>query len=335
MLNEETLVTAAWHSPLVFRDPATGVVKQTLNEEQGMAAVAFSHDGRRLVTADLPQGRGDLTTPSNRAGWRVRDAQTGEVLKKIGGFLYVWDVAYSPSGWLLAVAGENTLRVYDTASWTEVARFNGHGGTVRSVFFGKDDGTLISASGEDGTALVWSLKPPASPKPPDQAKLWSDLAGEGPAILRGVWAAADHPELAIRLFREKWPVPAQRPDAKQVSKLIADLESSEFARREAATAELLKLGRPVEPELQKALKESASVEVQRRIEKILARWRPTTSAEYSAEDARELRAVWALELAGTSEAKELLAAWAGAQVGNRLCEQAAAALKRSRQKDGR
>jgi RNA polymerase sigma factor (sigma-70 family) len=335
MLNEETLVTAAWHSPLVFRDLDTGVIKQTLMEEQGTAAVAFSLDGRRLVTADLPQGRGDLTTPSSRAGWRVRDARTGEVLKKVEGFFYIWDVAYSSSGWFLAVAGENSVRVYDTASWTEVARFNGHDATVRSVFFGKDDGTLISASGEDGTALVWSLKPPTSPEPPDPAQLWSDLAGEGPAILRGVWAAADHPELAVQLFREKWPVPAQSPDVKQVSKLIADLESSEFARREAATAELLKLGRPVEPELQKALKESASVEVQRRIEKILARWRPTTSAEYSAEDARELRAVWALELAGTSEAKELLAAWAGAQVGNRLCEQAAAALKRSRQKDGR
>jgi hypothetical protein len=48
-----------------------------------------------------------------------------------------------------------------------------------------------------------------------------------------------------------------------------------------------------------------------------------------------VRAVWALELAGTAEAKKLLAAWAAAQVGNRLCEEAAAALKRLRKKDGR
>src|SRR5262249_25946754 len=191
--------------------------------------------------------------------------------------------------------------------WKEIARFDGHDGTVQRVFFGKDDGTLISASGEDGTALVWSLKPSATPRPPDPEKLWSDLAGEGPEILRGVWAAADHPELAVRLFGEKWPVPAQPPDAKQVSKLIADLESPEFARREAATAKLLKLGRQAEPGLRQALKETASLEVQRRIEKILSAWRPITSAEYSAEDARELRPLRALELARTAEAKNAVA----------------------------
>jgi len=335
MPNGETLVTAAWHSPLVFRDPDTGVVKHGLMEEQGMAAVAFSHDGRRLVTADLPQGRGDLATPSSRAGWRVREARTGEVLKKVEGFLYVWDVAFSPSGWLLAVAGENTVRVYDTASWKEIARFDGHDGTVRRVFFGKDDSTLISASAEDGTAVVWSLKPAENREPPDPAKLWTNLGGDGPAIRTAVWTAADHPDVAVRLFRERWPVPTELLDARQVSKLVADLESPEFTRREAASAELLKIGRQAEPGLQKALKETTSVEMQRRIEKILARWGPINSAEYSTEDARELRAVWALELARTAEAKKLLDAWAAARVGNRLCEEAAAAVKRLQKNEAR
>ena len=45
-------------------------------------------------------------------------------------------------------------------------------------------------------------------------------------------------------------------------------------------------------------------------------------------DARERRAVWALELAGTPEARALLVEWSEAKVGNRLCVEAAAALKR-------
>jgi hypothetical protein len=221
------------------------------------------------------------------------------------------------------------VRVYDTASWQEVARFDGHDGTVSSVFFGRDDATLISASGEDGTVLVWSLKPPRG-ESPDPAKLWADLAGNGPAVRQAVWAAAQHPEVAIHLFRQKWPVPQKPVDVQRVRKLIAELDNTKFTERETAQAELAKLGRHVEPELRKALAETKSLEVKRRAEALLDRWSPPATAEYSPEDAREMRAVWALELAGTPDAKQLLAAWAKAKVGNRLCEEAAAAVKRLR-----
>jgi hypothetical protein len=302
-----------------MRDPRTGAVRRTL-PVPGIAHVAYSPDRRRMVTAHLD---GVL---------RVRDGATGEVLKELKGFRYAWCVAFSPTGWLLAAAGDNAVRVYDTASWQEVARLDGHEGTVRSVFFGPDDATLVSASAEDGTALVWSLKPPAGRQPPDPDRLWADLSGDGPALRRAVWAAAQHPEAAIRLFRAKWPVPKGHLDPKHVGQLIAALDSPVFTERQAATAELKKLGRRAEAELRKAAAESASAEVKRRAEQILARWAPPTAAEYSAEDARELRAVWALELAGTPEARRLLAEWTAAGVGNRLCEEAAAALKRLRRK---
>src|SRR5205823_3156104 len=138
--------------------------------------------------------------------WRVRDADTGEVLKEVSAFRYPWSVAFSPSGWLLAVAGDNGVRVYETASWAEVARLDGHDGTVQSVFFGPDDATLVSGSPEDGTALVWDLRPPAGNEP-DPAKLWTDLAGTGPTATGAVWTFARHPAVAVKLFRDKWPVP--------------------------------------------------------------------------------------------------------------------------------
>jgi hypothetical protein len=196
------------------------------------------------------------------------------------------------------------------------------------VFFGPDEATLISASPEDGTALVWSLKPLAGRDLPDPAKLWADLTGNGPALRQAVWMAAQHPDVAVKLFREKWPVPKGPPDAKQVAQLIADLDNPDFARREAATAELAKLGRRAEAALRKEWAETTSAEVRRRAEKILACWAPCEAAAYPAEDARELRAVWALELADTPAARTLLAEWAAAKVGNRLCEEAEAALKR-------
>jgi RNA polymerase sigma factor (sigma-70 family) len=309
-----TLVCGNWNN-LEVRDPLTGTVRRTIPAPH-TADITFSHDRRRMVTAHL-----DGT-------WRVRDAATGSELKEVKGFQKVWSVAFSPSGWLLAVAGDNSVRVYDTASWQEVARFDGHDGTVSKVFFGRDDATLISASAEDGTALVWSLKPPTSREPPDSAKLWADLAGDGPAVRHAVWAAVQHPDTAVKLFRQKWPLPQQPVDVKRVHKLVGELDNAAFAEREAAQAELVKLGRQAEPELRKVLAETTSPEVKRRLKRLVERWSPATTAEYSADDARELRAVWALELAGTVEAKKLLEAWATARIGNRLCEESTAALKR-------
>jgi WD40 repeat protein len=310
----DTLVGGDWNHPFEIRDARTGAVRRTI-PSRGLAHVTYSHDRTRIVTAHL-----DGT-------WCVRDAVTAAVLKGIKGFQYVWNVAFSPSGWLLAVAGDNSVRVYDTASWQEVARFDGHDGTVDNVFFGRDDATLISASGEDGTILVWSLKPPRG-DPPDPTKLWADLAGNGPTVRQAVWAAAQHPDMAIKLFRQKWPAPEQPVDAARMRKRIGELDSTAFAEREAAQAELAKLGRQAETELRKALAETQSLEVKRRAEALLGRWSPPAAAEYSPDDARELRAVWALELAGTPEAKQLLEVWAKAKVGNRLCEEADDALKR-------
>src|SRR5262249_2928273 len=188
--------------------------------------------------------------------WCVREASTGAVLKEIKGRKCFWDAAFSPSGWLLAVAGDNSVFVYDTASWQEIARFEGHDGTVKTVFFGPDDNKLVSASPEDGTALVWSLKPATKQQPPEPAKLWADLAGEGPAIGRAVWAAAQHPDVSIKLFREKWPIPEKADDPKRVAKLIVDLDSATFEEREAAKVELEKMGHRVEDELKKAVEET-------------------------------------------------------------------------------
>ena len=202
-----------------------------------------------------------------------------------------------------------------------------------TTFFGPDDATLVSASAEDGTALVWSLRPPAGREPPDPARLWADLAGDAPAARRAVWAAARHPGVAVKLFREKWPVPERLADAEHIRKLIARLDSEAFADREAAEAELVKIGRQAEEELRKALAGEAPAEVKRRAKAIVDRWSPPSAAEHPAADARELRAVWALELAGTPEAKKLLEGWATMKVGNRLCKEAAA-LKPSRRAAG-
>jgi hypothetical protein len=136
--------------------------------------------------------------------------------------------------------------------------------------------------------------------------------------------------VAVALFRKQWPIPERPADAGRLRQLIAALDGETFAAREAAEAELAKIGRPAEAELRKALARTTSPEVKRRAQRLLDRWAPPGAAEYPPDQARELRAVWALELARSPGATRLLEAWATAKVGDRLGEAAASALGRLR-----
>jgi len=310
------LITAGWYRDFEFRDPTTGTIRRTVSGSHvGVTDFAASPDGRRIAMSDV------------KGPFAVRDPATGAALREIRGATRTWSVAFSPSGWLLAVAGDKSVRIYDTASWQEVTRLDGHVGHVRSVYFGTDDATVVSASGEDGTALVWDLHPLATKNVPDTTRLWTDLAGDGAAAWRAIWSAAAHADAAIRLFREKWPPPKEPLDPKRVAALIADLDSARFAAREAAVAELTKLGRRAEGQIREAAK-SGSAEARQRAEGIIITWSGPSTAEVPAEDAREMRAVWALELAGTPSARALLKEWADGRVGRRLWEEAEAATRR-------
>jgi hypothetical protein len=313
--DNQVYLSADWNQDIKVCDVQTRAVKRTI-PHSAPTAMIYSPNRLRLVTTHL-----DGTV-------RIRDSGTGDVLKELRGFREAWSTAFSPSGWLMAAAGDKEVRIYETVTWQEMGRLQGHTGTVRSVNFGADDATVISDSCDDGTVLIWSLNSKGNAVRPDPAKLWDELGrSEGAAA---VWSLAAHSELATKLFRAKWPVPEKSVDVEQVKKLIRELDDDRFKVREAATMALVKLGRQVETELRKASRESGSAEFKSRIEKILETWKQPSGAEYAADQVRELRAVWALELANTAESRQLLEDWAKTRVGNRLCEEADLALKRLR-----
>ena len=69
---------------------------------------------------------------------------------------WIADVNFSPTGVLIAAAGEDgTIRLSDLAGHQR-AQFRGHNGRILGITF-SPDGQSIATAGEDGTARLWDL----------------------------------------------------------------------------------------------------------------------------------------------------------------------------------
>jgi len=113
----------------------------------GVLSVAFSPDGKRLVSG------------SYDGGLKVWDAQTGLETRTLKGHSnVVWSVAFSPDGKRLVSASEDgTVKVWDAQTGQETRTLKGHAGAVSSVAFSPDGTRLVSGS-KDFTLKVWDAQ---------------------------------------------------------------------------------------------------------------------------------------------------------------------------------
>ncbi len=109
-----------------------------------VTALAFSPDGRRLVTAG-----GDRVA-------RVWDAASGQELLALHGHgAIVSAAAYFPGGRLLATASyDQTARVWDATDGKPLRAYRGHTASLVSVAV-SPDGKLLATSAADGSVKVW------------------------------------------------------------------------------------------------------------------------------------------------------------------------------------
>ena len=67
------------------------------------------------------------------------------------------DIAFHPSGkYLAATSNDETVKLYDTATWEVARTFTWDIGRMRSVAFSVD-GTLAAAGGDKGKVVVWDV----------------------------------------------------------------------------------------------------------------------------------------------------------------------------------
>jgi hypothetical protein len=240
-------------------------------------------------------------------------------------------LAFSPDGKALAVVSlEGILGVWDIATGKELLTYRGPS-SPNSIDFSPDSKKLVVGY-RDTTALIWDMTASAEPArmPPkdlsatDLDRLWADLAsGDASQAYSAHWALAANPEKAVP-YLKKVVQPALPVSSKEVEKLIANLDHSEFDVREAASKALAIIGAQAELELRKTLDNKPTAEARGRIETILGPPRIIRSPEIL----RKVRAIQTFEQIGSKDAREALSGLAGGAPAARETQEAKASLDR-------
>jgi hypothetical protein len=311
----------------------------------------FSPDGRMLATASSRNGTGSQQSVvylwplvKDESGVRVGPARVlaeglSPRLDSGGPAYWFGDWVFSPEGRTLAVGGAGgVVRLLETASSQDRARFAGHGGDITALAFSPDGYRLASGS-RDTTVLVWDVTGrlegghlrAASLSAADMEKLWAELvADDAGRAGRAVWALAADPARAVPYLRERLRTVAVdvTKALARVSQLVSDLDAAAFPVRQKAKAELARQGGAAEPATREALAKSPSPEVRHSLEQLLQALvtdRPIPSRE----TLRGVRGVEVLERTGTREAREALqAVAANAPAASALAHEARTALDR-------
>ncbi|HWY88545.1 MAG TPA: WD40 repeat domain-containing protein, partial [Gemmataceae bacterium] len=324
-----TILAVSGGSKIALFETATGKEVHTFNSRSegpaaalpAVASLAFSPDGKMLAAGCYD------------AVIRILDTTGKEIRAMEGHGNVAYALAFSGDGRTVASGSfDKTVRLWETFSGLQVGVYNGHRGPVTALAFQKDGRGIFSGSA-DTSILFWDptslskdgVLPSLTLDPAELKAAWIDLAStdaaRGHRALWQVVAAAREgvPFLGSQLYLL---------DPKRVDKLFADLNSEKYKIRTDATKELEKYGIWMKGRLLAVHKNPPTLEVQRRIDQMLAKLDVPGSLSLEQERLRVRRLMLAMEQTGGAEAVEVLEKLADGAPEAELQQEAKASLER-------
>jgi hypothetical protein len=212
--------------------------------------------------------------------------------------IHLWELASGKEVWARSVKEDDAT----------VMAFTPNG---RTLIAGRQRGTLAY---HDLRPEGW--QPPARWGEADFARAWQALGRTSPTLAyTAVWDLAARSDGTVRWLLKRWKPVSQEERARR---LLAELDSDDFAEREKARRALEELAEEAEPVLRAALAKPVSAEVRQAVQRLLARLKGVASPARL----RQLRVLTILERIGTTEARRLLHDLARGPAGTDFREQA-------------
>jgi hypothetical protein len=308
------------------------VVREWVAHPGGVWPLAYAPDGKTVVSAGWQDRSVRL--------WETATGRERAAFRSAAGIKYV---ALAPDCRTVACGGDDKIiHLWDVATGKERGRLEGQAGMVLSLSF-SSDGKLLVSGHEDGTVFVWDMTQALQSDPftpmdlgsKDVETLWAELASaEATKAHQAIWTLVATGKTAVQLLQERLKPAMVTPDQKRSEKkrlqnLIDQMDDDQFVTRERAMGELEKLGMVAEGTLRQALQGTPSLEVQRRIERLLEK---LEGGSMPPENLRAWRALEVLEQIHTDDARHVLEGLAGGAPDDALTQEAKLGLQRFRRR---
>jgi WD40 repeat protein len=295
--DDRRMFLAEWPSgkrirPLVFADGG--------KRDMTRGVYHVSPDGRLIVTGESRETEVGPTTLSETATGRVRFQVKQEFRDEM------MDVSCSPDGRVIVIARWDKHILVDSLTFEPLMEWAPKAGSGASFAFSANGQIMVT--GDTSAITVWDLKTALRPRTisPDKlsaadlAKLWIELEGTDAQVgHRAMITLYRRPDDAIAYLKTK--LPASLPDKATFQRLVRELDDANFKKREAAHNAIVKMGDGAGVLIRDAMKESPSLETNRRLAVLADKLKVTDAVRI-----RWLRCVELLERIGTPPARAVL-----------------------------
>jgi WD40 repeat protein/serine/threonine protein kinase len=139
------LASAGIDGTIRIWDPDAGSCLRVWKEGGNVNSLAWSPDGSRIASANA----------THLGGLKIRDAESGQILRDDLYPKFASCAAWSPDGGQLALAtGAGMCVLYRTADWSQAGQWDGHSGGVNWVAW-DPAGVRLASAGTDGLVRIW------------------------------------------------------------------------------------------------------------------------------------------------------------------------------------